>query len=166
MHAVVAVADAIRDRLALGEPRAAAQRFVEFWCGTGAWEAMPAARQDAVATRMGSVLQHSDALFRVPFEGALPDRLPMPMLFLTGARTAAATRRIGELLRALLPVARHETLALMGHMGPITHAAEVNRRIAAFLHVRRFMVRPPVRAAAGAPLREQTPGPVPMLPLP
>ena len=56
------------------------------------------------------------------------------MLFLTGARTVAVTRRLAELLRLALPHARHEVLPGMGHMGPITHAAEVNRRIVEFLH--------------------------------
>jgi hypothetical protein len=37
------------------------------------------------------------------------------------------------LLRALLPFARHDSLAGVGHMGPITHAGEVNRRIVDFI---------------------------------
>lgn len=131
---VVAVADFLRDRLARDEAFPAAKRFIDFWSGAGSWESLPAGRQHAVATRMRSVLQHFDALFREPPQRAQLVHLRVPMLFLTGARTLTATRRIGELLRAALPVAHHEVLPGMGHMGPITHAADVNRRIAEFLH--------------------------------
>ena len=55
------------------------------------------------------------------------------MLCLTGSCTVASTRRIGEILRATLPHAEHQMLVGMGHMGPITHADEVNRRLASFL---------------------------------
>jgi pimeloyl-ACP methyl ester carboxylesterase len=59
--------------------------------------------------------------------------LRAPALCLTGARTRACTRRVGELLQRMLPAARHETLAEMGHMGPLTHAEPVARRLAAFV---------------------------------
>ena len=43
--------------------------------------------------------------------------------------------RIAELLRLTLPHAKHEVLPAMGHMGPITHATEVNQRVVEFLQV-------------------------------
>lgn len=153
---VIAVAQTIRERLAQGEAPEAARRFVDFWSGSGAWEAMPTNRQQAVAARMPSVLRHFDALFGEPFESARLDELAMPMLFLTGAATVAATRRIGELLRHLLPAARHQVLPQMGHMGPITHPADVNRRIAAFLHSRRFLRRPVAHGRGASPLTGRT----------
>ena len=131
---VVAVADFVRGRLARNEAVPAAKRFIEFWSGAGAWESLPADRQHAVVTRMPSVLQHFDALFRERFPRTQLAHLRMPTLLLTGACTVTATRRIGELLRTALPAARHEELPGMGHMGPITHAPDVNRRIAEFLH--------------------------------
>lgn len=130
---IVALADAIRDRVADGDEASAARRFIDFWCGSGAWDSLPIGRREAIATRMHAVLLHFDALFgESPGHAALA-RLRMPMLFMTGARTVTATRRIAELLRHALPRARHEVLQGMGHMGPITHAAEVNCRIVQFL---------------------------------
>ena len=46
----------------------------------------------------------------------------------------AVMRRLAELLRHAFPHARHDVLQGMGHMGPITHASDVNRRIVDFLH--------------------------------
>lgn len=129
----VAVGEAIRERLARGDLRAAAQCFVEFWSGAGAWQGAPEARQQALASRMPSVLRHFDALTREPLQATQLARLPMPLLMLTGSETVDVTRRIGALLRARVPLARHELLPGLGHMGPITHAPLVNRRIAAFV---------------------------------
>ena len=58
----------------------------------------------------------------------------MPMLFISGARTVAVTRRLADLLGIALPHAKHEVLHAMGHMGPITHAPQVNLRLVEFLH--------------------------------
>ena len=44
-------------------------------------------------------------------------------------------RRIRELLRFALPDATVETMPAMGHMGPITQAGAVARRIAAFVRL-------------------------------
>jgi len=141
---VVAVADCIRDQLLRNDPVSAAKRFIEFWSGAGSWDFLPAGRQHAVATRMRSVLQHFDALFGEPIQRAQLGQLRMPMLLLTGARTVTATRRIGAILRAALPAARHEVLPGMGHLGPITHAAKFNQRIAEFLDANVATVRAPV----------------------
>lgn len=131
---IVAVADSIRDRLAKGDEYSAARRFIDFWSGAGAWESLPGGKRESIATRIRAVLHHFDALFREPLQRAHLASLGIPMLFLTGAQTVDVTRRIGRLLRDALPHAHHETLHGMGHMGPITHAAEVNRQIVEFLH--------------------------------
>lgn len=148
-QAVVALGDSIRDRLRDDQPHSAAQRFVEFWSGSGAWAALPGARQQAIAARMRCVHRHFEALFHEPLQRTRMARLGMPMLVLTGAGTVATTRRIAALLRLALPLARHEVLAAMGHMGPITHAAQVNRCIVAFLHAR--ALAEPVPALASSP---------------
>jgi pimeloyl-ACP methyl ester carboxylesterase len=130
---IVGVADAIRSALARHDGRSAARGFIDYWSGTGAWDAMPATRQDAIAARMLSVLAHFDALLDEPLAPAALERLDMPALFMTGAVTKATTARLGALLRAALPTARHEVMPEMGHMGPLTHADRLNARIARFL---------------------------------
>jgi pimeloyl-ACP methyl ester carboxylesterase len=133
---VIAVADSIRHRLARRDEHSAAQRFIDFWSGAGSWASLPAGKKDSIATRMRAVLQHFDALFYEPLQLAQLAFLRLPMLFMTGTQTVAVMRRLAELVRQTLPHAHHEELHGMGHMGPITHAAEVNRRIVDFLHAR------------------------------
>ena len=133
MRQVSATADAMGDHLAHGDAMSAAQRFIDSWSGPGAWRSMPAGRQHAAASRIRSVWAQFDALFNQPIDRAALARLRMPMLLLSGERTVESTRRIAQLLRDALPALHHETLPEMGHLGPITHAAQVDRRIVAFL---------------------------------
>jgi pimeloyl-ACP methyl ester carboxylesterase len=134
MQQVLAVAQWMRARLANSNPSTAARRFVEYWSGADAWRYLPPDRQLAISRRMHSVLRHFDALFDEPFVPADLARLEIPMLFLTGAETVAATKRIAYLLKRALPHAQHDVLPSMGHMGPITHAAPFNQRIEQFLN--------------------------------
>lgn len=130
---VVALVDSIRECLARGDEHAAAARFVGYWSGPGMWDSMSGGRQQAVATRMRAVLLHFGAVFGEPFQSEDIAALEMPMLFLTGEHTVESTRRIGTLLRDARPDAKHQALAGMAHMGPITHVAEVNKWIRNFL---------------------------------
>ena len=123
----------IRDHLALGMIEAGARRFVDYWSGQGAWRAMPAHRRQSIMARLPAIVAQFHALFQDDASLASLTGIAAPMLVLTGARTCASTRRIGELLGLALPRARHEALEGMGHMGPITHAQTVAARIARFL---------------------------------
>lgn len=117
----------------LGQPDRAAQHFVDFWSGQGAWARMPDARQRVIAARIPSIIGHFHALFTDDYSRRDLTRLAVPALCLTGTQTTEATRRIGELLRCWMPEATHELMSGMGHMGPITHAARVTERIVKFL---------------------------------
>jgi pimeloyl-ACP methyl ester carboxylesterase len=143
---VLALVIDLRIHLAHGDPVAAAQRFIAYWAGAAAWSTMPAARRDAVAARMPSVLRHFDAVF-----AERPVRPLGATLCLSGADTVASTRRVGQLLRRALPQAAHERLPGMGHMGPLTHAQAVNRRIADFLFLDAGHTRAPAPARTPQP---------------
>jgi pimeloyl-ACP methyl ester carboxylesterase len=130
---VVALAAGMRESLNAGDDLSAAERFLTYWSGAGAWNSMPVARRQASAARMRSVLSHFDALAAETLTAASFRRLGSRMLCLSGSRTVASTRRISAILRATLPHGEHQMLVGMGHMGPITHADEVNRRLAMFL---------------------------------
>lgn len=56
-------------------------------------------------------------------------RLQIPTLILRGERAPAPTRLIAETLQASMRGARLEVVAGAGHMGPLTHAKEVNAAI-------------------------------------
>jgi pimeloyl-ACP methyl ester carboxylesterase len=133
VQAVVGVAEAMRLRVAQGQPEAAAQRFIDFWSGPGTWASLPVQRQQAFAARVAPTLHHFDALFADPLALADLARLRMPTLLLTGGETVPTARRIVQLVYGALPGARRDTLPSMGHMGPVTHAPLFNRRVVEFL---------------------------------
>jgi pimeloyl-ACP methyl ester carboxylesterase len=130
---VLAAAVRIHTSLLVGHTDRAARHFVDYWSGSGTWEAMPLARRHTVIARMPALAPHFRALFSDRLQRADLGRLPMPVLCLTGARTRASTRRIGELLRRAMPDSTHEMLAGMGHMGPVTHAGAVAARLSGWL---------------------------------
>jgi len=127
------VAEAMRSRVEAGQNAHAARLFVDFWSGAGAWQSMQPKQQQAVELRMPSVMRHFHALFDEPFARDELTHAAMPMLFLSGSRTRPVARRISQLLRLALPLAEHEELPGMGHMGPITHASRFNERVRQFL---------------------------------
>lgn len=130
---VMIVAAKIHTNLLVGRIDRAAAHFIDYWSGAGTWEAMPLSRRQTLIARMPSIVPHFSALFSDSLRRADLASLPMPLLCLTGARTRASTRRIGELLRLALPAATHEMLAGLGHMGPLTHAGVVAARLAGWL---------------------------------
>lgn len=154
----VAMAGSIRDRLARDDRHSAAQRFVDFWAGASVWDRMSEAAKSSVAARMGAVIQHFDALLHEPLSPQRLSHLGIPMLVLSGTRTVAVTHRIAQRLRAGLPLAQHDALPDLGHMGPITHADVVNRRIAAFLRSQAAGRDAPRPAADGAAERPPVDG--------
>lgn len=151
VQTVVGVAEAMRARVAQGQPEAAAQRFIDFWSGPGAWAALPPERQQGFTVRVPAVLQQFDGLFGDPLALADLARLRMPTLLLTGGQTVPAARRIVQLVHGALPDARREVFDPMGHMGPVTHAALFNRRVVEFLQ------------GLGARLDRTSPSPSPAL---
>jgi pimeloyl-ACP methyl ester carboxylesterase len=126
-------AQSIRNWFDLGHGARAAQRFVDFWSGDGAWDRLAPVPRQVISARIGPVIGHFDALFKDTLTRAGLSRLDMPILCMTGARTQSAPRRIAELLRAAMPSATHEFVAHAGHMGPITHPQALTWRIGGFL---------------------------------
>jgi pimeloyl-ACP methyl ester carboxylesterase len=132
-HEALTVAEAMQSRIERDDFEGAAQRFVDYWSGSGTWEALSPDARERVARQMPVVLQHFGALFNERRQVQAAQRLHQPVLLLSGERTTATVRRIVQRLQTLVSHAAHETLPGMGHMGPITHAGLVNERLAAFL---------------------------------
>jgi pimeloyl-ACP methyl ester carboxylesterase len=59
--------------------------------------------------------------------------IAVPTLVLGGSLTPAVERRVVERLATTLPNATARILPGLGHMGPITHAPQVNALLAAHL---------------------------------
>lgn len=130
---VRAVAETMRKFLDRGDAWRAAAPFLNYWTGVGTWESMSIERRDSAALRMRSVMAHFDALFGDPLAARDLQRFHKPMLFLSGTWSVASMRELVPLVRAALPDAEHAAIPGLGHLGPVTHAAVVNGRIAEFL---------------------------------
>lgn len=125
---VISTANDMKRLLASGDAQASAARFIDFWSGDGAWAAMPPSIQPAVAERMPAVIRHVDALFGDSLAASDLAQLP-PILLASGARTVPAARRAMQLLQAAVPHAKCKVFDGMGHMGPVTHAADFARHV-------------------------------------
>jgi pimeloyl-ACP methyl ester carboxylesterase len=114
----------------------AAALFVDYWSGEGAWKALSAARRDALAARMTKVHAEFETLFadRVPL--AAYGRVDMPVRLLRGDRSPLPAKLVTGRLGWQLPKVQVTTLQGLGHMGPVTHPAQVAQALPAWLQPR------------------------------
>ena len=127
-----AAADA-GDALDRGDRDAAAARFIDYWMGAGAWHATPEQRKPAIAASVVNVRRWAHALFREPAPLAAFGQLDLPVLYMSGKRSRPSALGVARLLSRTLPRVEVVEFESMGHMGPMTHADEVNEVIRAFL---------------------------------
>ena len=131
-HALAEIIEISRrtaDGVSCGDYRGAAASFVDYWGGQGAWEALRPSVQ-ATLTRWAPKAP-------LDFRALLEERTPIsaymglraPTLIMRGQHAPVPSRAIAERLPMLLPAARLAIVEGAGHMGPITHAEEVNEAI-------------------------------------
>jgi pimeloyl-ACP methyl ester carboxylesterase len=130
---VIGLAADMRRRLRSDDLSGAAARFVEYWGGHGAWQALSPKQQTGIAKRVGLITAQFDALANDAPRVADYRSLRAPVLMLGGSEMNAPIRRIGELLRLALPHSTFHRIPAIGHMGPITHPGVVARHIAGFV---------------------------------
>jgi pimeloyl-ACP methyl ester carboxylesterase len=106
------------------------ERFVDFWNGAGTWTAMPEQARAAFLRVGRKVYLEVRSLLADRTAAAAYAAIDVPTLLLTGERTPAAERRVVQRLSTAIANARMIDLAGAGHMGPITHAEQVNDAIA------------------------------------
>ena len=109
------------------------QAFVDWWNGPGAWAALPDSTRAAFLRVGRKVYYEVRSLLADRTPASAYARIGSPALVLSGERSPLAARRAGELLAASMPAGRQLVIAGAGHMGPITHANEVNEAIAAHI---------------------------------
>ena len=112
-----------------GNYRGAAVSFVDYWSGPGAWAALRPAVQAAVTRWMPKAPLDFRALIDEETRAGRYASLRFPTLVLRGQHAPAPTRLIAEALPALMRSARLEVISGAGHMGPLTHAKDVNAAI-------------------------------------
>ncbi len=113
-------------------PAAATRAFLDYWNGAGAFDAMPAPLRERFAAQIAKVRLDFVALMNEPSTLHDMTALDVPALVLSGSAAPVSTRAVAARLAAALPRAR-TVQTPGGHMAPVTHAADVNRAITAFL---------------------------------
>jgi len=114
-------------------PTGAAECFIDYWMGKGAWNRTPEPQKGPIATSVTNVRGWAKALFDEPTPLAAFSRLNIPVLYMVGKDSPASSRGVGRLLTRALPQVQVVEFEGLGHMGPITHAKIVNETISRFL---------------------------------
>lgn len=127
------IASRVARMAAQGRHEAAADAFVCYWGGPHAWRGMSEAQRESVASRIGTVPLHFEALFGAQWGPAHLRALRMPVLLMNGSRTRQSARHVAELLGSALPGAKRLEVEGAAHLGPMTHAAVVNQAIVGHL---------------------------------
>ncbi|MGN6109542.1 MAG: alpha/beta fold hydrolase [Kofleriaceae bacterium] len=107
--------------------------FVDWWNGPGAWARLGPETQASFRAVGWKLSQEVASLMADTTRAAGYARIAAPTLLLGGELTPLPERRTLERLAAALPDARLALFPGLGHMGPITHAAQINAAIAAHL---------------------------------
>ncbi|MGQ7793205.1 alpha/beta fold hydrolase [Faunimonas sp. B44] len=126
-----AVAATVEDGLLTGAYHLAARHFVDYWNGAGAWDAMKPERQQALAAYVPKAALDFRALLEETTPEPVYRRFGFPALVMRGEHAPLPTAVVADGLVRLLPRGRLDVLRGAGHMGPVTHAAEVAERIVA-----------------------------------
>ena len=140
---ITRVAEDVKDAVASGDYWRGMARFVDYWNGEGAWEAMPHGTRLKLSQRLAKVVLDFRALFEEPATLAAYAALTTPTMVLCGERSPGPSRRIVDMLVSVMPRARLVPIADAGHMSPMTHPEPVIAAIAEHLR-RRTVGEPPL----------------------
>ena len=119
--------------LQAGNLDSAAECFIDFWMGKGAWAGTSESRKGPIVNSVRDVRGWAAALFDEPTPFAAFTDLDIPVLYMMGTDSPSSSRDVGRLLTKVLPRVEVLEFTGMGHMGPITHPQVVNQAIARFL---------------------------------
>ena len=106
------------------------EAFVDYWNGPGSWRALSGEAQAAFLAIGRKVYREARSLLAERTPADAYSAITAPTLLLGGERSPIAARRVIEHLAAAIPGARARVVHGAGHMGPISHAAEVNELVA------------------------------------
>ena len=133
-------ADGIKDAvnaaatyLDAGDANRAAECFIDYWMGKGAFAGMPDARKAPIAASVVNVRGWAWALMRELTSLAALRSVKVPVLYMVGSESPASSRGVARLLTGTLPQVRVVEFKGLGHMAPVTHPDPVNDAIAQFL---------------------------------
>jgi len=127
-----AVADASA-ALDAGDRDAAAERFIDYWMGTGTWKQTPEQRKLPIVASVANVRRWAHALFTEPTSLQAFRSLDLPVLYMIGKRSTSSAHGVARLLTSALPRVELMEFENLGHMGPVTDPDPVNAAIRRFL---------------------------------
>jgi pimeloyl-ACP methyl ester carboxylesterase len=127
---ISAVANAMGRSIVVGDFRGAAAAFVDYWNGPGAWDQLRPHVQSALVRWAPQGPLDFHALINDSTPAEAYRSLRCPVLLLRGEQASGPVRLIAHSLAELLPMSRLAIIRGAGHMGPLTHAAEVSAAIA------------------------------------
>ncbi len=116
-----------------GDRARAAECFIDFWMGEGAWARTPEPRKGPIADAVVNIRGWAHCLFREPTPLAAFASLRIPVLLMVGKASPLSSRSVARRLLETLPEVELVELEGLGHMAPVTHADVVNKVIARFL---------------------------------
>ncbi len=123
----------VRRAAAAGASEAAAELFVDYWNGAGAWSALPPERRAPVLAALPKLGLEIDAVLGEPATLRDLRRIDRPVLLIQGGQTRLSTRCVCHRLAHALSDVEHRVVRGAGHMLPLTHRDEVNGLVVAFL---------------------------------
>jgi pimeloyl-ACP methyl ester carboxylesterase len=122
-----------------GDLDAAAERFIDYWCGRGTWAATPPARRSPLARAITLLPHEWGAALTEPSQSAsLIGALPRDTLVMCCVKTARPSSELVELLLQARPDWEFAAIAEGGHMAAVTHPQLVNQAVGTFLAERAF----------------------------
>lgn len=116
-----------------GDKDTAAERFIDYWMGTGTWTRTPEQRKLPIAASVTNIRRWGHALFTEPTPLKAFRSLDVPVLYMVGKRSTRSAHGIARLLVKALPQVEVVEFENLGHMGPVTHPDLVNEAIGQFL---------------------------------
>ena len=119
------IGNTVVNALNCGDYQGGMRRFVDYWGGAGAWDALPTSQQLALAARISKVALDFWATINDSMRQADLAYLEMPTLVVSGGRSPLPTRRICSHLARMIPDVTVRTVATAGHMLPFTHSKEL-----------------------------------------
>lgn len=122
--------DEINAHIEAGDPAMGARIFLRVWGDGRPWDALPEELQKT-ATRLIPFIGASQPALADDNTNLIPrlGQITAPCVLMDGGQSPALMKTVQDGLAARIPNARRATLAAAGHMGPITHAAEVAAEI-------------------------------------
>jgi pimeloyl-ACP methyl ester carboxylesterase len=116
-----------------GRLEQAAQGFIDYWSGAGAWQKISEDRKRALTQTIPKVLLDFAAISCDADDLAAYKRLTAPALLTAGDTGAQTGRCVTELLSDALPEGSLRIVEGAGHMAPVADADRINAIIAGHL---------------------------------